>query len=57
MIAVAEPDLRAVDELCRLVRVAQRLGCTVRLIDVPPAVRDLLVLAGVHDVLLDADRR
>ena len=47
------PDLRAVDELCSLVRAAQRLGCTVRLDGVTDEVRALLDLAGVGDVLLD----
>ncbi len=42
----------AVDELCRLAQVAQRLGCRVRLVDVEPDLRDLLELAGVDDLLL-----
>ena len=47
------PDLGAVDDLCRLVLVAQRLGCTVRLAGVSDELRDLLDLAGVSDVLVD----
>jgi hypothetical protein len=39
--------------LCRLALAARRLGCRVRLLDVAPALRDLLVLAGASDLLLD----
>ena len=46
------PDLGAVDELCRLAVAASRLGCRVVLVDVDPALHDLLVLAGVDEVLL-----
>ena len=46
------PDLQAVDELCRLVLVARRLGCRVQLADVPVDLRALLELAGVADVVL-----
>lgn len=45
-------DLGAVDELCRLAVAANRLGCRVQLLDVEPALRDLLVLSGVDEVLL-----
>ena len=48
---MSEPDLRAVDELCQLVRSAQRLGCRVRLEGVPDELRSLLDLAGVGDVV------
>ena len=48
----------AVDELCRLALHASRLGCRVLLVDVRPALRDLLELAGVDELLLgDPDRR
>lgn len=47
------PDLEAVEELCRLALAAGRLGCRVLLVDVDPALQDLLVLAGVDEVLLD----
>ena len=47
------PDLEAVDELCRLARAAQLLGCTVRLEGVTNELRSLLDLAGVGDVLFD----
>ena len=50
-IAMAHPDLRAVDDLCQLVLAAQRLGCTVRLEGATDEVRSLLDLAGVGDVL------
>jgi hypothetical protein len=45
-------DLEAVEELCRLALSAGRLGCRVQLVDVAPALRDLLVLAGVAELLL-----
>ncbi len=48
------PDLRAVDELCRLAHAAQRLGCTVRLEGVTDEVRALLDLAGAGDVLFES---
>lgn len=43
----------AVDELCRLALAAQRLGCQVRLVDVRPELRELLVAAGVEELLVD----
>lgn len=46
------PDVDAVDELCRLALAAGRLGCRVVLVDVEPALRGLLVLAGVDELLL-----
>lgn len=46
-------DLEAVDELCRLARAAQRLGCTVRLQGATPELCALLDLAGVGDVLFE----
>ncbi|MGA9278010.1 hypothetical protein [Ilumatobacter sp.] len=50
---MASPDLGAVDELCRLARAAQRLGCTVRLEGVSDELRSLLDLAGVSGVVID----
>lgn len=52
------PDVEAVEELCRLALAAGRLGCRVRLVDVDPTLRDLLVLSGVEELLLgvSADR-
>jgi hypothetical protein len=53
---VADPsrDVEAVDELCRLALAAHRLGCRVQLHDVDPGLRELLRLAGVNHLLLDA---
>lgn len=48
------PDLEVVDELCRLAVAAGRLGCRVLLVDVDPALRDLLLIAGVDELLLGA---
>ena len=47
-------DMAAVDELCRLALAANRLGCRVQLLDVEPDLRDLLEVAGVDHLLLDA---
>ena len=47
------PNLRAVDDLCQLVLVAQRLGCTVQLTGASGELRALLDLAGVTGLLLD----
>jgi RNA polymerase sigma-70 factor (ECF subfamily) len=55
VVARPEPpplDLEAVDELCRLALAAGRLGCRVLLVDVEPALREVLVLAGVDELLL-----
>ena len=46
--------LETIDELCRLALLAGRLGCRVLLVDVDPELRELLQLAGVSDVLLEA---
>jgi len=46
------PDVEAVDELCRLALAAGRLGCRILLVDVDPALHDLLVLAGVGELLI-----
>ena len=51
--ADAARDMAAVDELCRLALAANRLGCRVQLVDVEPCLRELLVLAGVDDLLVD----
>ena len=45
------PDLRAVDELCRLAVAARRLGCSVHLDGADADLRALLDLAGIADVL------
>ena len=41
------PDLRAVDEVARLDLLTARLGGRIQLIDVAPALRELLDLAGL----------
>jgi hypothetical protein len=59
LVSTPEPrplDLEALDELCRLALVAGRLGCRVVLIDVAPALRELLALAGVDGLFLDEPR-
>lgn len=48
-------DLRAVDELCRLVVAARRLGCRVHVEVTDPELRDLLDLAGVSSALADPE--
>ena len=53
MITVAPLDLTAVDELCQLVLVAQRLGCVVKLTGASDELRALLDLAGVTGLLLE----
>ena len=45
------PDLRAVDELCRLAVAARRLGCRIHLVGDDDDLRSLLDVAGVGDVL------
>ena len=45
----APPDITAVDDLCRLVLVARRLGCTVTLSGVSDELLTMLDLAGVAD--------
>ncbi len=52
-IAMAPPNLGAVDDLCQLVRAAQRLGCTVELAGASNELRSLLDLAGVTGLLFD----
>jgi hypothetical protein len=42
-----DPDLRAVDEVARLTLVTARLGGRIVLVDVVPALRELLDLAGL----------
>lgn len=49
------PDLEDVDDLCRLVLAAQRLGCTVTLSGASDEVRELLDLAGVAGSILEHD--
>lgn len=53
MITVAPLDLESVDEMCRLVLVAQRLGCAVKLTGASDELRALLDLAGVTGLLIE----
>jgi anti-anti-sigma regulatory factor len=48
---MTSPDLRVVDELCRLAVAARKVGCRVHLAGSDPELRSLLELAGVDDVL------
>ena len=43
----SSPDLRAVDEVARLDLLTTRLGGRIQLVDVSPALRELLDLAGL----------
>lgn len=52
-IVMPPPNLGAVDDLCQLALVAQRLGCTVKLAGASDELRALLDLAGVTGLLLD----
>jgi len=56
-VGTVRADLAAIDVLAHLALTAHRLGRTVRLRDVPPALRELLVLAGLADVLADPGPR
>ena len=49
--ALVDPDAVTVDALARLQLTARRLGRDVRLRDASSALRDLLVLAGLNEVL------
>lgn len=46
-----EPDAVAVDALARMQLGARRNGCQVRLRDVSPELRELVVFMGLRDVL------
>ena len=48
-----EPDAVTVDALARLQVAAGRLGCTVRLRNASPGLRELVALMGLCDVLTD----
>ena len=50
--AVEPPDLATVEALCALQLTARRLGCSVRVHDPSPELRELIVLAGLDDLLL-----
>ncbi|HZR15006.1 MAG TPA: hypothetical protein VFC33_17350 [Acidimicrobiia bacterium] len=53
---VAPIDLSLVDEVARLRLHALALGCDLRLRDVCDDLRELITLAGLADVLTDAER-
>ena len=53
-VATVEPDAVCVDALARLQLAARRRGCVVRLRGASPALRDLVELMGLADVLVDA---
>ena len=44
-------DVRAVDVLARVTLVAKRSGCEVQVVKASPALRELLALAGLNDVV------
>ena len=50
---MAAPDLGTIHALCVLQLAAHRLGCTIRLYEPSSALRDLIVLVGLEDVLFD----
>ena len=45
--AVVEPDAVTIDAMVRLALVSRRLGCQVRLRDVPESLEELLALTGL----------
>ncbi len=45
------PDLCTVDDLARLQLAARRAGCSIELRNASPALRDLIALVGLADVL------
>lgn len=49
--ALTEPDLRTVEALARLQLVARRHGIALRFCHVPPALEELLALAGLDAVV------
>jgi anti-anti-sigma regulatory factor len=51
---MAAPDLGTIHALCLLQLATRRLGCTIRLFDPPPELRELIVLVGLEGVLLEA---
>jgi anti-anti-sigma regulatory factor len=48
-------DLCTVDTLCALLLTARRLGCTIHVCDASAELREVIVLAGLEDVLLEPD--
>jgi ABC-type transporter Mla MlaB component len=50
---MAAPDLGTIHALCVLQLAAHRSGCTIRLYEPSSALRELIVLVGLEDALLD----
>jgi hypothetical protein len=50
---MAAPDLGTIHALCVLQLAAHRIGCTIRLYEPSSALRELIVLVGLEDALLD----
>ncbi|HET7482297.1 MAG TPA: STAS domain-containing protein [Actinomycetota bacterium] len=51
---IPKVDLVAVDALARLDLTAKRMGKLIRFVEISPALRDLLILVGLDDVLSDS---
>jgi anti-anti-sigma regulatory factor len=51
--AVVEPDAVTIDAMARLALVSRRLGCRVRLRDVPASLEELLALTGLNAAIAD----
>jgi hypothetical protein len=50
---MAAPDLGTIHALCVLQLAAHRIGCTIRVYEPSSALRELIVLVGLEDALLD----
>jgi anti-anti-sigma regulatory factor len=50
-------DLATVDLLARAALNARRAGARLHVVNAPPELRELIVFAGLEDVLLGRDRR
>jgi anti-anti-sigma regulatory factor len=49
------PDLSVVDQLARLQLEARRLGCSIRVRNACPHLRELIELSGLDDVVVADD--
>ena len=56
LMCAGRPDLGVVDELARLQLTARRMGCTIWLRDACPELLQLLVFAGLRDVVAGSPR-
>jgi anti-anti-sigma regulatory factor len=52
-----DTSLETIDALARLQLAVRRLGSTIRVVDPPPELRELIVLVGLEDVLGVEPRR